>query len=320
MKLIILKPDDTALKTSSFSDSDTELSDLSLPDSGTYKVIVDAQFSTLGDYALNLFRYEPISIDFGASIKGNIGLAGEKDCYTFLGNASDLISVTLDKEYVSGKRMKLIILKPDDTELKSGSFSDSDTEFSDLYLPDSGAYKIIVNGQYSTLGGYTLSITKINHPPRVFQPISAQTAIENIEYSFTFDANTFVDDDRGDNLFYTIQSLPQWLTFDENMRTFIGTPTICDIGVFSIEIFASDTSSATAFTSFKLTAVYDVNKDVNADGQLNLLDVILSLKVLAGFQDFSFNADLNRRISWKEIITVLLIESEYCHQSLSRKN
>jgi hypothetical protein len=58
-------------------------------------------------------------------------------------------------------------------------------------------------------------------------------------------ANTFGDVDSGDSLTYSAQlvgniTLPTWLSFDANTRTFTGTPLNSDVGTINIEVTAYD--------------------------------------------------------------------------------
>jgi len=109
---------------------------------------------------------------------------------------------------------------------------------------------------------FVLSVNNTNSAPVLDYPIADQTTDEDVPYSFTFEADTFSDDDIafGDTLSYTAMMadgspLPNWLTFDINNRHFSGTPTNDDAIVYTITVIASDTLNLTAEDSFYLTVV-----------------------------------------------------------------
>jgi uncharacterized repeat protein (TIGR01451 family) len=97
----------------------------------------------------------------------------------------------------------------------------------------------------------------VNTAPVIVNAIDAQIAKEDTAFSFTFDANTFIDVDAGDILSYsaTLQddsNLPSWLKFNTATRTFSGTPTNSNVGNLNIKLTATDTSNKTAIANFAL--------------------------------------------------------------------
>jgi YD repeat-containing protein len=97
-----------------------------------------------------------------------------------------------------------------------------------------------------------------NQPPHAAGLIEAQTATEELAWTFTIPAGAFVDPDSGDALSYQSSlangdPLPAWLHFDPATRTFIGTPLNADVGVLSLSVLATDPQGASASVSFDLT-------------------------------------------------------------------
>jgi hypothetical protein len=107
-----------------------------------------------------------------------------------------------------------------------------------------------------------VSLTDVNEPPEVAQPIPAQSATENLAFSFQFAADTFFDPDAGDVLFYSAtldggSPLPAWLSFDAATRTFSGRPGFADEGPLVILVRAADggTPPLEIETTFGLTVL-----------------------------------------------------------------
>jgi len=103
----------------------------------------------------------------------------------------------------------------------------------------------------------TLEITPVNDAPLVVNAIANQTATEDNAFSFTFDANTFSDVDADDSLSYNATlangaTLPSWLSFDAQTRTFSGTPTNGDVGIVSLKVTATDIAGAITEDIFNL--------------------------------------------------------------------
>lgn len=90
----------------------------------------------------------------------------------------------------------------------------------------------------------------------VASELSAQTATIGAAFSYTLPENAFSDAD-GDMLTYTAmqsgsESLPAWLAFNAETRTFSGTPAVADRGSYTIRIGASD-GEASASTELVIT-------------------------------------------------------------------
>ncbi len=97
-----------------------------------------------------------------------------------------------------------------------------------------------------------------NNAPVVTNPIGSQTAPSSTAFNYTVPSNTFTDID-GDALTYSAaldngESLPTWLTFNADTRTFSGAPTIGDLGAVSVLVTASD-GQAAASTQFSISVV-----------------------------------------------------------------
>ena len=123
-------------------------------------------------------------------------------------------------------------------------------------LPESadvGSYDITLTTTDSQDTQYNVSFVlnvNPNYPPQVYLPISNQVAQVNEPFVFYASEQTFVDPN-GDNLTYTVNALPSWLSFDPQQLKFWGTPSRSDTDpltahVNNIEFIAHDDESQTS--------------------------------------------------------------------------
>ncbi|MEH2377385.1 MAG: LamG-like jellyroll fold domain-containing protein [Nostoc sp.] len=116
---------------------------------------------------------------------------------------------------------------------------------------------IVNDGTDASQTQFEITVNPINDVPTLQNPIAAQIAKQDTAFSFTFDANTFIDVDPGDNLTYSAtlkdgSNLPNWLKFNPDTRTFSGTPTNADVSILNIKLIATDTSAKTVNANFAL--------------------------------------------------------------------
>ncbi len=104
---------------------------------------------------------------------------------------------------------------------------------------------------------FELSVANSNDAPTVANIIPAQSATEDVQFTFAFAADTFADVDLNDTLTYSVTGMPAWLSFDPETRTFSGTPTDTDTGSgpSTITVTATDSGSATVSTTFELSVI-----------------------------------------------------------------
>ncbi len=112
-------------------------------------------------------------------------------------------------------------------------------------------------GALSVTGTTTVTITAVNDAPYLASPIAVQRAAIGLTFRYQLPQGTFIDPDL-DALSYTVTmadgtGVPPWLTFDRTTLTFSGTPTASDLGLIDLQIKATDTSGASASSSFKIT-------------------------------------------------------------------
>jgi Tol biopolymer transport system component len=113
------------------------------------------------------------------------------------------------------------------------------------------------------------SLRNNNFPPYLKSQIPNQTDTVGHLFGYTVPDSTFIDDDGNNTLNYIAKltntlSLPSWLTFNAETRTFSGTPAAQ--GILNIKVTATDTANASVSCQFKITIVAGpagVEKDKN---------------------------------------------------------
>ncbi|HEY1014833.1 MAG TPA: putative Ig domain-containing protein, partial [Herpetosiphonaceae bacterium] len=160
-------------------------------------------------------------------------------------------------------RLRLSATTPSGGPLPSGvTFDPAATTLSGtFYSPGTIDIRITATDQAGASASdiFTLIIDNTNDPPYVVQFIPDPSVIVNKPLSFTFSAGVFSDADPGDQHVYTAtlvggEPLPGWLAFDPASRTFSGTPTFADAGVYAISVRATDQAGASAYAGFLIFA------------------------------------------------------------------
>jgi len=129
---------------------------------------------------------------------------------------------------------------------------------------------------------FDLNVVNTNDAPAVVQTIAAQSAVEDVAWSFTVPAATFSDVDAGDTLTYAAtlsdgSPLPAALSFDAATRTFSATPANENVGTYDLKVTATDAAGASASTVFSVNVV-------------NINDAPTPVGTLAGWTAMAGNA------------------------------
>ena len=111
------------------------------------------------------------------------------------------------------------------------------------------AIQAVLNKHYFTHSlTYTIEdFLNLDHPPAVAEAnIQSQFDSKNVnpkintKLDFQFNAEVAFADQDGDNLYFSAEDLPSWMTFDSGAKKLSGTPLKSDLGNYSIKIYASD--------------------------------------------------------------------------------
>lgn len=113
------------------------------------------------------------------------------------------------------------------------------------------------DGMIATPATLTVTITGTNDAPVVAIQLSNQTATETGTFVYQMPTNTFTDIDQGDTLTYTATmadgaALPSWLAFDSSTMSFSSNLIDGTAGLWEINVTATDTTGASASSSFTL--------------------------------------------------------------------
>lgn len=144
----------------------------------------------------------------------------------------------------------------------------------DLVLGEDGYYEYTPYEDYTGEDSFTIevndtwdsvyvtvkvTVNNVNDPPEPGIAIANQSTDSLQLFTFAIPQDAFTDPD-GDTLTYTAvlvgqggasDPLPEWLMFDG--LTFSGTPSMADVGTYTIRVVATDGSGASASTTFDLT-------------------------------------------------------------------
>ncbi|MGQ0545574.1 MAG: putative Ig domain-containing protein, partial [Betaproteobacteria bacterium] len=112
-------------------------------------------------------------------------------------------------------------------------------------------------GGLTAFQDFRLSVENVNDAPTVAVPIADQFFDAGSPFVFAVPAGTFADEDAGDSLVLSASllgggALPAWLSFDAPAGAFAGSPAATDIGIFHVQVTASDAAAASAISDFGL--------------------------------------------------------------------
>ena len=138
----------------------------------------------------------------------------------------------------------------------------------------------------------TTTPTPTNAAPTVANVIPDQTATAGSDFSYTFPTNTFNDTDTGDTLIYTATkgddtSLPTWLGFDADTRTFKGTPAATDVETVVVKVIADDSNGGTISDEFNIVVSADTTPPTLIDAGVNPAGTDMTLTFSEDQQEFT---------------------------------
>jgi len=122
---------------------------------------------------------------------------------------------------------------------------------------------------------------------------------------FYFDENTFEDVDLNDELSYSAQNMPSWLSFDASNRCFYGIPSVSDTSTAEITLIAIDNSGESVSTTFDLSVEYNAPRLISFPTNQVLEDEQFNYQILftdpLGVENTNINISSNA--DWVNIDT-----------------
>jgi hypothetical protein len=170
----ILKPDGTALvmltgvgKSGGFVDA------TSLPETGTYTILVDPQGTATGKMTLKLYDVPPdigaAIVPGGAAVRVTTSTPGQNARLTFDGTATQRVFLKMTSVTIGSSTCcstKVSMLKPDGTTLVAATSVGTSGGFIDTTaLPTAGTYTIVIDPQTTSTGGITLTLNDVPPDP-----------------------------------------------------------------------------------------------------------------------------------------------------------
>ena len=133
---------------------------VTLPVTGTYSILVDPQITYTGSMTLTLYDV----VDFtgsttvgGAAVTVTLNAAGQNGQVTFSGTSSQQVTVHVTSNTIAGVTVRL--LKPDGSQLTSSFSSSSSFNLTQMTLPTTGTYTIVIDPSGSNTGSLDVSVT-----------------------------------------------------------------------------------------------------------------------------------------------------------------
>ena len=130
---------------------------------------------------------------------------------------------------------------------------------------------MVSDGNTASTASVAVTVNPVNDAPVAANPIPDQTVEESQPFSFQIPTDTFTDLDAGDTLSYSAAGLAAGMTFDASTGTFDWTPGSADVGSYSIQITATDSSGLSASDTFVLTISAIADEVITGDDGPNYL-------------------------------------------------
>jgi hypothetical protein len=163
VKVSLLKPDLTPLTSTPITVGglDGFIEPKTLPDPGTYTVLVDPQFADVGSLDVQVYLVPNDAtgtISSGTPFTATTTVPGQNAVYTFTGSSTQRVSLNLSN--VAYGSAKVSILKPDLTQLTSPLFVPNTfgNFVEPVKLPVNGTYSVVVDPQGASTGSADIGL------------------------------------------------------------------------------------------------------------------------------------------------------------------
>jgi hypothetical protein len=182
----------TVTKTGFFMDVVT------LPVTGTYKILVDPKDTYTGQMRLRLYDVPPDPVNpitaGGPAVPATTTQPGQNAKFTFAGTEGQRVSAEVSAVVLSGGNAKLKLLKPDGSALGNPlTFGNANGFLETRTLPVTGLYTLLADPQQLATGSFSVQLFDVPADPSVAltpdgAAATATTTVPGQNSSFTFTA------------------------------------------------------------------------------------------------------------------------------------
>ena len=162
--MTILKPDSTQLVAGGICGGGGFIEPVTLPVTGSYTVVLDANSSNTGQTTLRLFTVVDttgtITAD-GTPVTASITTPGQRVLLTFSGTANQVVSLEASNATFGCFAAGMTILKPDSTQLVEGGICGGGGFIEPVTLPVTGSYTVMLDANSSNTGQTTLELNTV---------------------------------------------------------------------------------------------------------------------------------------------------------------
>jgi YD repeat-containing protein len=158
----LLKPDGTPISMSGSSSGSVTFYDaVTLPDTGTYSLVLDPPGATTGSTTLSLYDATDFSTSItagGAAVTATTATPGQNARLTFSGTSGQRLSLKLSNGTLQ-RMVYVSVLKPDGTNLYTPALLYSTGGYIDTWtLPAAGTYTILIDPQFDDTGSMNANL------------------------------------------------------------------------------------------------------------------------------------------------------------------
>jgi YD repeat-containing protein len=160
----IIKPDGSYLINPGWGHNGAFFDATILPDTGTYTIVIDPEYTNVGSLTLQLYDVPPDAtntiIPGGAAVTISNTTVGQNATLTFSGSANQTISLNMGNGTMGWALVSII--KPDGSYLINPAWTNGGGFFGATVLPTDGTYTIFINPEYGNVGSMTFTLNNVS--------------------------------------------------------------------------------------------------------------------------------------------------------------
>ena len=174
-RISVLRPNGSALVgATGFGNSGLWLDTRTLPETGTYTMLIDPQGTATGQVTVRTFLVPPdaqtTAEPGGPEVVATTTVPGQNAIVSITGSANQRLSVALSGSTFgpSTSNASVSVLKPDGSTLVSArGFGTSGTFLDTFKLPAAGTYRVLVDPQAAATGQVTVKVYDVGADPNI---------------------------------------------------------------------------------------------------------------------------------------------------------